>query len=98
MGSFMKSNDHSYFCNFECKYFPCHKTDDVEYFNCLFCYCPLYVLGKNCGGSFVYTNSGIKDCSNCLLPHSQQGYQYILNKFSEIVQASKRLENGKHDT
>ena len=83
--SFMKRNDESYFCNFECKYFPCHKTGNTEYFNCLFCYCPLYALGENCGGSFVYTSTGIKDCSNCFLPHSPKGNQHILSKFSEIA-------------
>ena len=32
---------------------PCHKTVG-ESFNCLFCYCPLYALGDQCGGNFTY--------------------------------------------
>lgn len=36
---------YAYFSNRECEYFPCHKGADPENFNCLFCYCPLYVLG-----------------------------------------------------
>ena len=49
-----------------CEFFPCHETEHPEDFNCLFCYCPLYTLGSHCGGNFVYLDSGVKDCSNCL--------------------------------
>jgi len=76
-------NDYTYFKNTACKYFPCHKGTG-ETFNCMFCYCPLYALGDKCGGNFVYTEGGIKDCSNCLIPHSAEGYSYINSKFSEI--------------
>ena len=51
-------NNFSYFQNTSCKYFPCH-TCEGEYFNCLFCYCPLYALGDECGGNFTYTEQGI---------------------------------------
>ncbi len=78
----MKEN-YSYFENRNCEYFPCHKCSD-EYFNCMFCYCPLYTLGSKCGGDFVYTKDGTKDCSHCMLPHSPEGYDYINSKFSEL--------------
>ena len=71
-----------FFCNTNCEYFPCHLGIDKEEFNNLFCYCPLYVLGKNCGGNFLYLDNGIKDCSNCLLPHKPQNYDYILHKLT----------------
>jgi Zn-finger protein len=29
------------------------------------------------GGSFILKN-GIKDCSNCITPHAEEGYDYIL--------------------
>ena len=61
----MRENDHSYFQNRQCKYFPCHTVEDEDEFNCLFCYCPLYMLGDKCGGNFVYTERGIKNCRNC---------------------------------
>ena len=58
---------YTWFQNKECEYFPCH--DDVEDFNCLFCYCPLYRM---------------KDCSFCLLPHNgAEGYAYVLAKLRE---------------
>ena len=85
----MKQNDHSYFQNRECEYFPCHKSGRED-FNCLFCYCPLYALGNRCGGNFRYTEKGIKDCSNCLIPHSPGGYEYILSKFPEIAELAKQ--------
>ena len=85
----MKQNDHSFFQNRECKYFPCHNTD-CDDFNCLFCYCPLYALGDRCGGNFRYTEKGIKDCTDCLVPHSSGGYSYVLSKFQEIAELAKQ--------
>ena len=58
-------------------------------FNCLFCYCPLYTLGKNCGGKFKYTDKGIKNCSDCLLPHNKNNYDYIMSKFQDIIKITK---------
>ena len=55
------SEHYKFFQNRECEYFPCHKTNDPEHFNCLFCFCPLYALGERCGGGLQYTESGIKD-------------------------------------
>ena len=75
----------SFICNKECEYFPCHKGVKDEEFNCLFCYCPLYALGRKCGGNFEYTKSGIKDCSNCTIPHRKENYGYITGRFSEIA-------------
>ena len=77
-------NNSRFFCNKECEYFPCHKTDSPEDFNCLFCYCPLYSMGENCGGNFTYIDNKIKDCSQCEIPHSAKNYDYIINKLSEI--------------
>lgn len=69
----------SFFCNTDCEYFPCHRVSDIENFNCLFCYCPLYTMA-DCGGHCCYTADGIKDCSDCLLPHKAENYPLILEK------------------
>lgn len=61
-----KGRHYAFFCNRECEYFPCHPGADPENFNCLFCYCPLYLLGDRCGGNFRYRKNGVKDCTNCL--------------------------------
>ena len=66
--------------NRACAYFPCHETNDPEHFNCLFCYCPLYRF-DNCGGNPQYLSNGIKDCSNCTVPHFH--YDYIIRKLRE---------------
>lgn len=73
----------------DCEYFPCHKTDKPEDFNCLFCYCPLYALGKDCGGNFTYTPQGYKDCSNCMVPHKRENYEYVNNKLSQLIDRVK---------
>lgn len=77
------SEKYKFFQHKECEYFPCHKVKDVKDFNCLFCYCPLYMLAEDCGGNFTYTN-GYKDCSNCLIPHSRNAYEHIMSKM-ELV-------------
>lgn len=84
-------NDHTFFANTSCKYYPCHENANPDSFNCLFCYCPLYALGDKCGGNYLYTDKGIKDCSACLLPHAKGGYDYIIKNFSKIAEiASKK--------
>ncbi len=87
----MKENDFSYFCNRQCQYFPCHEMKEED-FNCLFCYCPLYALGENCGGNFEYIAGGIKDCSKCFLPHDPKSYFYILSKYEEVAALAAKME------
>ena len=70
----------------KCEYFPCHKTEHPEDFNCLFCYCPLYALGDKCGGNFRYLEEGTKDCSNCLVPHSRKAYGIVTSHFEDLKQ------------
>ena len=75
-----------------CEFFPCHKTDDPENFNCLFCYCPLYALGRACDGNFHYLENGVKDCSDCLLPHERGNYDWVISRFEEIVALMKDVD------
>lgn len=88
--AFWEDKAFSFFSNKECEYFPCHKTKDEENFNCLFCYCPLYALGDRCGGNFRFTESGIKDCSSCMVPHQRKNFGYITERFQEIVEVVKK--------
>ena len=62
----------AFYTNKECEYYPCHPVPEGTEFNCLFCYCPLYMLGRKCGGNFTYLESGVKDCSECLVPHRRE--------------------------
>lgn len=86
---------YTFFSHRECEFFPCHKTDAPEDFNCLFCYCPLYALKDKCGGNFKYTEKGIKDCSECDLPHQRDNYSYIVEKFSEIVEITRKEDGNE---
>ena len=79
-----------FFQNKECEYFPCHKCSDEKDFNCLFCYCPLYVLGDQCGGAFTYTEQGIKDCSACMKPHLAESYDTIMEKMGAVMDLLKK--------
>lgn len=76
--------------NEKCEYFPCHKTADPENFSCLFCYCPLYALGENCGGNFWYTDQGIKDCSGCMIPHKPEKYEHIMDKMGLVIDLARK--------
>lgn len=88
---------YAYFCNRECEYFPCHPTDDPNNFNCLFCYCPLYVLGAECGGNFVYLKNGYKDCSHCNFPHMRESYGKIIERCKEILAVMSASDFGIKD-
>jgi len=57
-------NSYRFYNNKDCKYLPCHKVGNVEEFNCMFCYCPLYLL-EDCGGKYI-SNYGVKDCTDCI--------------------------------
>lgn len=85
-------NSYRFYSNRACKYFPCHKVANEDDFNCLFCYCPLYFL-EECGGNHKLSN-GVKDCSDCLIPHGPRGYDHIVNKIVD-VNAERLIENYK---
>lgn len=89
-----KTENFKFFSHRQCEYFPCHQLKGgmvEEDFNCLFCYCPLYALGEDCGGNFIYYK-GIKDCTDCLIPHSRNAYDYITSRFGELVVLAQEKE------
>lgn len=90
-----EGKEYSFFRHEKCESFPCHATTDPENFNCLFCYCPLYALKDKCGGNFVYTPEGLKDCSNCMVPHKRENYGYIIGKFDDILEITKMPPDKK---
>ena len=73
------STNYKFFQHKDCEYFPCHKGIPEEDFNCLFCYCPLYFLGEDCGGGFSYTKKGVKNCMDCGRPHRRENYDEIID-------------------
>lgn len=81
-------NCYKFYSNTECEYFPCHKNVGED-FNCMFCFCPLYLL-EECGGNHRKLN-GIKDCSNCLIPHLPSGYDHIIKKIVEENKKKKEV-------
>ena len=85
---YWEGKEYSYFSHKNCEYFPCHKGADPENFNCLFCYCPLY-LKEKCPGNPVYfvTANGekIKDC-----PHRRENFGYVTGKYSELAEIVRK--------
>lgn len=79
----MGDKKYAFFSHRECEFFPCHQGIDEDQFNCLFCYCPLYLLKDQCGGHFTYLENGVKDCSQCTLPHRKDCYEYIVKKLQD---------------
>lgn len=84
-------NSFRFFRNVDCRYFPCHENSDVETFNCLFCYCPLYFLKDQCGGNFEYVGEkkDVKSCLHCLFPHIPENYDLINAKLKEVRHGDK---------
>ncbi|MCL2827068.1 MAG: histidine phosphatase family protein [Eggerthellaceae bacterium] len=68
---------YSFFQNTACEYFPCHAVDYPEEFNCLFCFCPFYHLGKACPGTPAFNDEGVKDCTPCTFPHHRDSYGQV---------------------
>ncbi|MBU4190758.1 MAG: cysteine-rich small domain-containing protein [Pseudodesulfovibrio sp.] len=89
-------NSHRFFCNRECRYFPCHRTSRPDEFNCLFCFCPLYFL-DDCGGNFTVLESGVKDCTACMVPHTPKGYDHILTRLKERFDAIRKSADAGPD-
>ena len=76
-----------FFRNDKCDLFPCHEVPDVDKFNCILCFCPLYSLGEKCGGNFVMKTSTrgqtVKSCLNCNEPHLAENFDMIMTKLTE---------------
>lgn len=82
--------------NRNCEYFPCHKGIDPDEFNCLFCYCPLYLLGLDCGGDFRLTK-GVKNCSECIKPHERGGYEFVMSRMPLVFEKmKKKIFSGRY--
>ena len=87
-----KTQNYKFTQNTKCEYFPCHKVKNVEEFNCLFCYCPLYMLKDDCGGNFKYTN-GVKDCSGCTKTHLNGAFDHVMSKMSTVLKIGSEQKN-----
>lgn len=88
----MPKESHRFMQNRQCEYFPCHQGIAEEDFNCLFCYCPLYTLGRKCGGNCHYTDKGRKSCADCTFPHHAENYDRILARYEEIAAVAARTD------
>lgn len=82
------SENYKFFQHKQCEYFPCHEVENTNEFNCLFCYCPLYFV-ENCGGNNTYLKS-VKNCTNCTIPHSENGYSCIIDKIVKINKEKRK--------
>lgn len=87
-----KIKHYSFHQNRACEYFPCHPGIPEDEFNCLFCYCPLYALGRKCGGNCAYNSRGNKDCSGCTFPHIKANYEKVLSRYSDIMAVVKKMD------
>ncbi|UOY09929.1 cysteine-rich small domain-containing protein [Methanonatronarchaeum sp. AMET6-2] len=69
--------------NKDCQYFPCHDTNNPDKFNCKFCLCPLYFT--DCDGDYKILDNGVKDCSNCMIPHKPGSYDKLIQIISNRI-------------
>jgi Zn-finger protein len=54
------------------------------------------MLGEECGGNFKYTH-GIKDCSNCIIPHMKDnGFDFIQQNMLIVIDKVKEEYIKKH--
>ena len=83
---------YSFYQHRQCEYFPCHRGVPEEDFNCLFCYCPLYALGKGCGGNCRYTAQGVKSCMDCAVPHRWEHYDRVIARYDDVMALVRKLD------
>lgn len=88
---YLETDNFKFSQNTKCEYFPCHKVKEESTFNCLFCFCPLYMLKDKCGGNFVYTKN-VKDCSNCTKTHAKNAYEFVMSKMDIVVSKASEKE------
>ena len=86
---------HRFFQNRQCEYFPCHAGVEEKDFNCLFCFCPLYALGRKCGGKCRYNENGNKVCTDCTFPHKRENYPAIIARYSEIMEVVRQSDRSE---
>lgn len=86
------TDNFKFFQHQTCEYFPCHRVSKTEDFNCLFCYCPLYALGRDCGGNFTYTEKGVKNCTGCSFPHHRGNYDKVIDKLMLLIERTKEVK------
>ena len=72
--------------NKKCKYFPCHKEEDLE--DCTFCYCPLYPCRDESRGGYWLKSPKIREgkvwaCEKCVWIHKKENVKKLLNKFHD---------------
>ena len=88
------SHNYQFFNHKECEYYPCHQMDR-EKLNCLFCFCPLYVL-KDCGGNYRMKGD-IKDCSDCIFPHCRENYGYIVKRYKDLKEITLSVDKQNNN-
>jgi len=89
---FTNESVNMFFQNTTCTHFPCHGGIGANEFNCMFCYCPLYALGTECGGDYRVTKRGIKDCSPCLRNHKGTASAvWVMEHMPQVLEATKNL-------
>ena len=96
------SENFKFFQHRECEFFPCHKTNNEENFNCLFCYCPLYALGEKCGGNFKYIEGGPgakerREALGAVLGIGYGNSSSFLKKLNRFGITRQQFENGLKD-
>ena len=59
---------------------------DCKYFPCH------KTLGDACGGNFTYMENGVKNCTDCMVPHTRNAVQYILKRWPDIAARAKKQD------
>ena len=75
----------AFYTNKECEYYPCHPVPEGTSSTACSATARFYMLGRKCGGNFTYLESGVKDCSKCLVPHRRENYGFIADSFQKIA-------------
>ncbi len=62
----------------------------------MFCYCPLFLL--SCPGDFTILPTGMKDCSRCVVPHAEGGWEIIQEELNRQLYGQAPQRKLPYDT
>ena len=92
---YWEDKHYSFFSNRECEYFHAIKGQIRKISTVYSATARCMLFGDKCGGIFRYTENGIKDCTNCQLPHKRKNYGYVTGKYQELAEMMRKIKDSE---
>ena len=88
------TENYKFFQHKDCEFFPCTRLINRRISTA----CSAIVLcmrSATNAWNFQYTDTGFKDCTNCMFPHVRSNYEKILERYQDIIAVAARNSEKK---